>query len=510
MAAFDPSRGAGGAEVDLNDILSQMFGMNMGGMPGRRGPGRPRKGPPEQKDYSVTLEELYKGKTVKFQANKQLVCTQCKGSGGKDKAKANTCEQCKGAGIQEFYRQVGPGLIRQERAICDHCHGSGNYFKEKDRCKKCKGKRTIKEIKALEIYIPRGAIEGDKIVLEGEADQEPDQEPGDIVFTVHEEPHEVFNRIGNDLSADMDITLSEALGGFSRVVLKHLDGRGIHINHPRGKIMRPGQVLKVAGEGMPLKRGDAKGDLYLIVKIEFPEDGWLKDETEYDILQKLLPPPEPPITVDEFDEVDYDSDVDLTEVCMTFHLVRSGWFANKYSRWEPSREIRDMLQSGRMTRTRRVARLSAPPSKGSRMFLLACLVTHRIDGGKATANSQGSDYRVDCLLMGIEARHRRRGKSTPGFIVERVLIMAWYVSSSTLQAGRVRVIDTQVIPMAVFPSLKHRLSAAFPACDGCAIGLGDKRSLGSGSTRASEGQYYRSPKLELGETPCWNRRVIAP
>ncbi|KAJ9158421.1 DnaJ-domain-containing protein [Coniochaeta hoffmannii] len=315
MAAFDPSRGApGGAEVDLNDILSQMFGMNMGGMPGRGGPRRPRRGEDEVKEYKVTLEDLYKGKTVKFGATKQLVCPTCKGTGAKDKVKPNQCDRCKGAGVQEFYRQVGPGLIRQEQAVCDHCHGSGNYYKEKDRCKKCKGNRTVKEVKALEIYIPRGAMNHEKIVLEGEADQEPDQTPGDIIFVLEEEPHDVFTRIGNDLSADLNITLAEALTGFSRVVLKHLDGRGIHIDHPRGKVMQPGQVLKVAGEGMPLKRSDAKGDLYLIVKIEFPEEGWLKDEKEYDILMKLLPPPEPPITADEVDEVAYDSDADIQEM----------------------------------------------------------------------------------------------------------------------------------------------------------------------------------------------------
>lgn len=312
MAAFDPSRaGPGGAEVDLNDILAQMFGMNMGGA---GMPRRPRKGPDEEQEYKVTLEELYKGKTVKFAANKRVVCSQCKGSGAKDKVKPQQCDRCKGVGMQEAYRQVGPGLVRKEVLPCDHCQGSGMYYKEKDRCKKCKGKRTTEEKKALEIYIPRGSMQGERIVLEGEADQHPDQTPGDIIFTLVEEPHDVFTRIGNDLSADLNITLAEALSGFSRVVLKHLDGRGIHIDHPRGKIMRPTEVIKIAGEGMPLKRGEAKGDLFLIVKIDFPENGWLKDEKEYEVLQTLLPPPEPPIDAEEVDEVEYESDVDIEEM----------------------------------------------------------------------------------------------------------------------------------------------------------------------------------------------------
>lgn len=316
MAAFDPSRGGpGGPEVDLNDILAQMFGMGMGGgMPGGGGPRRPRRSPDEDQPYKVTLEELYKGKTVKFAAEKQVICSQCKGTGAKEKVKPNKCDRCRGAGVQEAYRQIGPGLVRKEVVPCDHCEGSGMYYKEKDRCKKCKGKRTVKEKKALELYIPRGSMQGERIVLEGEADQMPDQTPGDLIFHLQEEPHDTFTRIGHDLSADLNVTLAEALSGFSRVVIKHLDGRGIHIDHPRGKILRPGEVLKVPGEGMPMKKGDMKGDLYLVVKIEFPENGWLKDDASYEALQKLLPGPPPPIVADEVDDVHYESDADIEHV----------------------------------------------------------------------------------------------------------------------------------------------------------------------------------------------------
>ncbi|OAA36376.1 Heat shock protein DnaJ [Beauveria brongniartii RCEF 3172] len=312
MAAFDPSRGGpGGPEADLNDILSQMFGFNMAGAGGPGGPRRPRKGPDEQQEYKVTLEELYRGKTVKFAANKQVLCGGCKGTGGKEKAKADTCSRCRGQGIVEAIRQIGPGMMRRETMLCDACHGAGNVFKEKDRCKKCKGKRTIEEKKVLELYIPRGSVQGERIVLEGEADQFPDQIPGDIIFTLVEEPHDVFSRLGNDLSAELKISLSEALGGFNRVVLEHLDGRGISIERKQGQLLRPGDCLRVPGEGMPYKRGDAKGDLYLLVTVEFPENGFLKDPAAYDALLKMLPPPLPAPKTDEVDEVEYDSDADI-------------------------------------------------------------------------------------------------------------------------------------------------------------------------------------------------------
>jgi DnaJ family protein A protein 2 len=294
-----------------------MFGMG-GGMPpgfgGENGPKRPRRGRDEEQKYEVTLEELYKGKTVKFASTKNIICTHCKGTGGKKDAKPQTCERCKGNGITVGLRSVGPGLVTQERVVCDTCSGTGKIFKEKDKCKKCKGKRTTSEKKVLEIYIPRGAREGERIVLEGEADQVPDQTPGDIVFTLVEEDHEMFQRAGDDLSAELNISLSEALTGFSRVVLKHLDGRGIHLNHPQGKVLKPGQILKIAGEGMPLKKSDLKGDLYLVVKIEFPEDGWLEDPAAFGELQKILPGPPPVVEATEVDEVEYDSDADIEDV----------------------------------------------------------------------------------------------------------------------------------------------------------------------------------------------------
>lgn len=314
MAAFDGSRGPGGmgAEVNMEDILN-MFGMGggipgMGSMPGMGGR-KMRRSPDENQKYEVTLEDLYKGKTVKFSSTKNVICSKCKGTGGAEKAQPKECSACKGQGIKQVLSQVGPGMLTQRMVECGACEGTGQVFNPKDKCKKCKGKRTTEEKKQLELYIPRGAREGDQIKLEGEADQVPGTEQtGDIIFHLVEQPHEVFQRTGNDLSAKLEITLAEALTGFHRVVLKHLDGRGIELSHPNtpGAVLRPGQVLKIRGEGMPMRKTDAKGDLYLVVEIGFPEDGFFSDPATLEALQKLLPGPEPPIEAGEIDEVSYE------------------------------------------------------------------------------------------------------------------------------------------------------------------------------------------------------------
>jgi DnaJ family protein A protein 2 len=157
--------------------------------------------------------------------------------------------------------------------------------------------------------------EGDRIVLEGEADQAPGQEPGDIVFHIVEEEHPTFRRAGADLTATIDVTLAEALTGFSRVVIKHLDGRGIEITHPKtpGEVLSPGQVLKVPGEGMPLKRSDGRGDLYLVVNIKFPDAKWKPSAAVLERLREMLPKPDPLIQADTVDEVDYDPKGNLDE-----------------------------------------------------------------------------------------------------------------------------------------------------------------------------------------------------
>jgi DnaJ family protein A protein 2 len=165
----------------------------------------------------------------------------------------------------------------------------------------------------LELYIPRGSREGDKIVLQGEADQVPDQEPGDIIFVLKETDHEVFARAGNDLAADIDVSLAEALTGFSRVVVKHLDGRGISISPPKGKILRPGQVLKVVGEGMPLKKSDARGELYMNVHVIFPDDDFFFEKSQMDSIRNLLPPAPPPIAAEDVEEVHYEEKEDMED-----------------------------------------------------------------------------------------------------------------------------------------------------------------------------------------------------
>ena len=74
-----PGRGGGGPDIDPADIFAEFFGPGMFnfdfGGPGSRG----KKRGNETIDYEVTLEDLYNGKSVKMNMEKEIVCNSCNG-----------------------------------------------------------------------------------------------------------------------------------------------------------------------------------------------------------------------------------------------------------------------------------------------------------------------------------------------------------------------------------------------------------------------------------------------
>ena len=66
--------------------------------------------------------------------------------------------------------QLNRNTYGSQRRTCSDCDGEGTVLHEKDRCKKCKGKRTVSEKKRQEVLIKPGMSSGQKIVLKGEGD----------------------------------------------------------------------------------------------------------------------------------------------------------------------------------------------------------------------------------------------------------------------------------------------------------------------------------------------------
>ncbi|KAF7728277.1 hypothetical protein EC973_006451 [Apophysomyces ossiformis] len=273
----DGPGGAGGYGMSADDLFANLFGGGFGGgfeFGGGAGfggmPPRPRKGESMKYPLQVSLEDLYNGKRTKLALEKNVICSNCSGKGGKTGA-VKKCTACKGRGFQIAMRQVGMGMIQQMQVPCGECNSSGQIAK--DRCKKCKGKKVTVEKKYLDVFIEKGMADGQKIVMKGEGDQEPGIEPGDVNLVLNQKEHSVFTREGADLLCKIKITLTEALCGFEKIILTHLDGRGIHVSHPAGQVIKPGMVKRIPHEGMPIyRRSDDRGDLYVEFDVEFPND----------------------------------------------------------------------------------------------------------------------------------------------------------------------------------------------------------------------------------------------
>ncbi|RUP44032.1 hypothetical protein BC936DRAFT_150033 [Jimgerdemannia flammicorona] len=255
---------------------------------GRRGPPRPRRGEDLIHPFAVTLEDLYNGKNTKISLQKNVICSVCKGKGGKTGA-TRKCTTCDGRGKRIVMRQLGAGMIQQMTIPCNVCDGSGELIKDKDRCKKCKGSKVINEKKTLDIFIEMGMDDGQRITMAGEGDQEPGVEPGDVILVLKQRPHEFFERKGTDLLCNVTIGLTEALCGFDKILVTHLDGRGLHVKHPAGEVIRPDDVKRLPHEGMPTyKRTIDKGDLFIKFNVEFPKSMWTTPE-QIAILESVLP-----------------------------------------------------------------------------------------------------------------------------------------------------------------------------------------------------------------------------
>ena len=68
------------------------------------------------------------------------------------------------------------------QSTCNDCGGRGKVVKK--QCPHCKGEKLIDYIGHYTLEIPRGAPEGFEVVFEGESDESPDWEPGDVVLRV--------------------------------------------------------------------------------------------------------------------------------------------------------------------------------------------------------------------------------------------------------------------------------------------------------------------------------------
>ena len=100
----------------------------------------------------------------------------------------------------------------QSTAPCDNCHGTGKIIKSP--CRNCSGKGYIRISKKLEVSIPAGIDNGQRIANRGAGDAGRNGGPnGDLLILVTVRPHEIFTREGMNIYCDIPVTFSEAALG---------------------------------------------------------------------------------------------------------------------------------------------------------------------------------------------------------------------------------------------------------------------------------------------------------
>lgn len=209
-----------------------------------------RKG--EQKGPSITiplelsLSDIYNGRTFSVGYKKQVLCPKCRGTGAKNADDVTTCTECRGSGTKIVTQQLGPGFVTQTQTTCPKCNGKGKTVKS--TCPFCKGTKTSVDDDFFMVEVERGMPNGHTIKFESQADENPEETPGDVIFKIETIPDEVFQRDGDHLKTSMTITLLEALVGFSKNIT-HLDGHQVVVT--RDEVTKPGQVISIEEEGMP-------------------------------------------------------------------------------------------------------------------------------------------------------------------------------------------------------------------------------------------------------------------
>jgi DnaJ family protein A protein 2 len=138
------------------------------------------------------------------------------------------------------------------------------------RCKTCKGQKTVKERKILEVAIDKGARNKQKVKFQGEANASPGVLAGDVIFVIQVKDHDVFRRKGHHLYMNKKLSLKDALCGCSFTVT-HMDDRVLHVTIPPGTCIAADSLKMIEGEGMPMHGNPfVKGNLIIQFDVEFP------------------------------------------------------------------------------------------------------------------------------------------------------------------------------------------------------------------------------------------------
>ncbi len=270
-AAFDNQQGFGGGgaydfggfDINLDDILGNMFGggFGFGGSSSRNSRSRAMKGDDVAKSMTLTFEEAIFGceKDIKLSVNEE--CPDCHGKGGSNE---DTCPYCHGSGTVTTEQRTLFGNF-MSRSTCSNCEGTGKIYKTK--CSTCRGKGYVNKNKTITVKIPSGIDNGMRLRLSGKGGSGINGGPnGDLYLEFNVKEHPFFKRDGDDIILDVPLNICEATLGCKKDI-RTLDGV-VTLTVPSGTNTLDKQRMR--GKGVKNSMDNHTGDFYIIFKVLTP------------------------------------------------------------------------------------------------------------------------------------------------------------------------------------------------------------------------------------------------
>ena len=245
----------------IADVFAAFFGEDLvGGGAQRR---RPSRGGDVQAVVEVDLEEAFTGLAVTVPAEVAAPCARCGATGAEPGTGSRTCPTCGGGGV---VRRVSQNLFGQfvQQRTCPDCDGSGETLEAP--CADCGGEGRIVESRRLEIDVPAGIRDGQRIRVRGGGHAGfRGGDRGDAFVLVRVRPDPRFVRDGDDLHTAVQLTMTEAALGTT--VLVPAPGGDLDVEVEPGT--QPGEVRVLQGQGMPSLQG-RRGSLYVRLDVAVP------------------------------------------------------------------------------------------------------------------------------------------------------------------------------------------------------------------------------------------------
>ncbi|MGW7359674.1 molecular chaperone DnaJ [Streptomyces sp. NPDC054802] len=249
---------AGGFGGGLGDVFGGLF--NRGTGPGTRT--QPRRGQDIESEVTLSFTEAVDGATVPLRMSSSAACKACSGTGDKN-GTPRVCPTCVGTGQVS---RGGSGSFSLTDPCVD-CKGRGLIAETP--CDVCKGSGRARSSRTMQVRIPAGVSDGQRIRLRGKgAPGERGGPAGDLYVVVHVDAHPVFGRKDDNLTVTVPVTFSEAaLGGEVRVPT--LGGPPVTLKLPAGT--PGGRTMRARGKGAVRKDG-TRGDLLVTVEVAVPQE----------------------------------------------------------------------------------------------------------------------------------------------------------------------------------------------------------------------------------------------